>query len=171
MNLLNPAFLFALAAAALPLLIHLFSRRRVPEFPFSSLRFLRRSDRRSMRRVSLRRLLLLALRTAAIVIVVLAFARPVVRGRLAALIPADMPRLVVVLLDRSYSMGVRESGGTVFDRAREAVFEILEGLDARDEAVVVLFDEAPERIAAAERAGWAAARQALSGARPSWRGR
>jgi len=94
MNLINPGFLFALAAAAVPVLIHLLSRRRVPELPFSSLRFLRRSDRRSMRRVSLRRLLLLALRTVAIALVVLAFARPVVEGRLAALIPAGTPRTV-----------------------------------------------------------------------------
>lgn len=170
MNLLNPVFLFALAAAALPLLIHLLSRRRVPEFPFSSLRFLRRSDRRSMRRITLRRLLLLVMRTAAVVLVVLAFARPVVEGRLASLIPAQTPRLVVVLLDRSYSMGVRESGGTLFDRAREAALEILSGLGPQDEVAVVLFDEAQELILAAERTGWAVTPQALSDARPSWRG-
>ena len=73
MNFLNPAFLFALTASAVPLLIHLLSRRRTREVPFSSLRFLERSDRKSMRRINLRRLILLALRTAAIALIALAF--------------------------------------------------------------------------------------------------
>ena len=106
MNFLNPLFLVALAAMAVPLLIHIFSRRRVPEIPFSTLRFLRRSDRRSMRRINFRRLLLLILRMAAIALVALAFARPVVRGGLAALFPAGGDRRGDAL-----SPGGRSGGG------------------------------------------------------------
>lgn len=170
MNVINPGFLFALAAAALPLLIHLLSRRRVPDMPFGSLRFLRRSDRRSMRRVSIRRLLLLAMRTAAIALIVLAFARPVVEGRLAAVMPSGTPRTVIVLLDASYSMGVLGSGGTAFDRAREAALDIVGALEPADEAVVVLFEEGRRRVYAAERAGREAAARALGDARPGWGG-
>ena len=72
MNFLNPLFLALLAAAAIPLVIHLFSRRKVREVRFSTLRFLALSDRRSMRRINLRRLILLALRMAAIALVALA---------------------------------------------------------------------------------------------------
>ncbi|MDD3642433.1 MAG: BatA and WFA domain-containing protein, partial [Candidatus Krumholzibacteria bacterium] len=170
MNLINPGFLFALAAAAVPLLIHLLSRRRAPDLPFSSLRFLRRSDRRSMRRVSLRRLALLAMRTAAIALVVLAFARPVVEGRLAAAIPAGSPRTVVVLLDASYSMGALETGGPVFDRARAAAVDIVGGLEPSDEAAIILFDEAGRVVYSAERAGREGAERALEGVRPGWGG-
>ena len=35
----SPVSLFALAAVAVPILIHIFSRRRVPEVPFSTIRF------------------------------------------------------------------------------------------------------------------------------------
>ena len=170
MNLINPGFLFALAAAAVPLLIHLLSRRRAPDMPFSSLRFIRRSDRRSMRRVSLRRLMLLAMRTAAIALVVLAFARPVVEGRLAALIPSGTPRTVVLLLDASYSMGVLESGGMAFDRAKAAALDIVGGLDPSDEVVVILFDEGQRRVYSAERAGRESAARALEAVRPGWKG-
>ena len=108
MDFLNPVYLAALAAVAVPLLIHLLSRRRVPVINFSSLRFLRPSDRRSMKRVNLRRLLLLALRMVGIALIVLAFARPTMKGRLATLFPGEETRTACILLDRSYSMGLEQ---------------------------------------------------------------
>ena len=169
MNFLNPAFLFALAAAAIPLLIHLLSRRRAKEVPFSSLRFLSTSDRKSMRRINLRRLILLLLRTAAIALVALAFARPVVTGRAAALFPGDEPKSVVVMIDRSFSMGARGSGGTAFELAVSAALEIAGGLGENDELTVALFDERIEEVLTTERPRRAAAAAALSGEEPSLR--
>jgi hypothetical protein len=169
MNFLNPIYLFALAAVAVPILIHIFSRRRVPQVPFSTIRFLRRSDRRSMVRINLRRLLLLALRVIGIALVALVFARPVVRGGLAALFPRGGSRAVCILLDRSYSMRVEGDEGTVFDRAKARVASVLDDLDKDDEVSIVLFDTARETIYDGE-----AAREvvlsALGGLRPSWGG-
>ncbi len=170
MNFLNPAFLFALAASAVPLLIHLLSRRRTREVPFSSLRFLERSDRKSMRRINLRRLILLALRTAAIALIALAFARPVITGRTASLFPGKEPKSVVVMIDRSYSMGVRGSAGTAFDAAAAAALDIAGSLEEDDELTIALFDEGVEEIFTAERTGRAAAAGALAGAGTSLRG-
>ena len=170
MNFINPAFLFALAASALPLLIHLLSRRRAREVPFSSLRFLERSDRKSMRRINLRRLILLALRTLAIAVIALAFARPVITGRTASLFPGKEPKSVVVMVDRSYSMGVRGNEGTAFDAAAAAALDIAGGLEEDDELTIVLFDEGAEEIFTAERPGRAAAAGALAGEEPSLKG-
>lgn len=170
MNFINPAFLFALAASALPLLIHLLSRRRAREVPFSSLRFLERSDRKSMRRINLRRLILLALRTLAIALIALAFARPVITGRTASLFPGKEPKAVVVMIDRSYSMGARGSGGTSFDAAAAAALDIAGGLEDDDELTIVLFDEGTEEIFTAERPGRAAAAGALAEVEPSMMG-
>ena len=39
MSFLNPLFLFGLLAAAIPVIIHLFTRRRPREVPFPSLEF------------------------------------------------------------------------------------------------------------------------------------
>ncbi len=170
MNFLNPAFLFALTASAVPLLIHLLSRRRAREVPFSSLRFLVRSDRKSMRRINLRRLILLALRTAAIALVALAFARPVITGRTASLFPGMEPKSVVVMIDRSYSMGLRGGEGNAFDVATAAALDIAEGLEEDDELTLVLFDEGVEEIFSAERPGRAAAAGVLAAAEPSLKG-
>ena len=49
MNFLNPLFLFGLGAAAIPILIHLFTRRRPREVKFPSLEFLTEvQDRKSV---------------------------------------------------------------------------------------------------------------------------
>ena len=170
MNFLNPAFLFALTASAVPLLIHLLSRRRAREVPFSSLRFLERSDRKSMRRINLRRLLLLALRTAAIALIALAFARPVITGRTASLFPGNEPKSVVVMIDRSYSMGVRGGVGTAFDAATTAALDIAGSLEDDDELTMVLFDEGSEVIFTAERTGSAAAAGVLADVKTGLRG-
>lgn len=146
MNFLNPLYLFALAAVAVPILIHIFSRRRVPEIPFSTIRFLNPSDRRSMVRINLRRLLLLILRILGIALLALAFARPVVRGKLAALFPAGSSRAACILLDRSYSMGVEGDGGPVFDRAKARLVDVLDHLSEEDAVSVILFDSAPEAV-------------------------
>ncbi|MBU8922394.1 MAG: BatA domain-containing protein [Bacteroidales bacterium] len=156
MNFLNPIFLILVSGAAVPLIIHLFSRKRIPEVQFSTLMFLRQSDRRSMRRVNLRRLLLLLLRMAAIALAAMAFARPVITGRLAALFPGEEPGAVCILLDRSYSMGMAGAGGTVFDRAKERVMEIAEMLGEEDEVTLILFDESAVKVFTGERFGAAA---------------
>lgn len=146
MSFLNPLFLAALAAVAIPLVVHMLSRRRVPVFYFSSLRFLRASDRRSMKRVSLRRILLMLLRMSAVVLLALAFARPVVKGDIASLFPGGGSRAGCILLDRSYSMGVEADEGTLFDAAKGRVREIQERFAPEDEVTLILFDSGQERI-------------------------
>jgi hypothetical protein len=169
MNFLNPLYLFALAAVAVPILIHIFSRRRVPEVPFSTIRFLSRSDRRSMMRINVRRLLLLFLRILAVALVALAFARPVVRGSLAALFPAGGSRAACILLDRSFSMGVEGDGGVAFDRGVARLAAILDNLERGDAVSVVLFDAAGEIVYDGE-IDKEAVLEALRGERPSWSG-
>jgi hypothetical protein len=169
MNFLNPAYLFALAAVAIPILIHIFTRRRVPEVPWSSIRFLRPADRRSMVRINLRRLLLLALRVGGVALIALAFARPVVRGALAVLFPAGGSRAVCVLLDRSYSMGLEGEGGTAFERAKVRLQSVLGSLSDRDRVTVVLFDTGTEVVYEGDADAGAIA-AALEEEAPSWRG-
>ena len=169
MNFLNPLYLFALAAVAVPILIHIFSRRRVPEVPFSTIRFLSRSDRRSMMRINVRRLLLLLMRILAVALVALAFARPVVRGSLAALFPAGGSRAACILLDRSFSMGVEGDSGVAFDRGLARLAAILDNLERGDAVSVVLFDTASEIVYDGE-IEKEAVLEALRDARPSWGG-
>src|SRR6056297_3030461 len=138
---LNPALLFGLLAAGIPILLHFLSRRQVVEVPFAPLRFLQPTQERQMRRMNLRRLLLLLLRILIVVCVVLAAARPTLTGALAGLAGGGEGTSVVVLLDNSASMQAEVSEGTIFDRARDEAIEIARTAEGDDEVAVLLYSD------------------------------
>ncbi len=142
MGFLNAAFLIGLAAAAVPVIIHLLNRRRVKRVRFSSLEFLEEVNRQRMRRINLRRILILILRTLAILALVLAFARPTLRSGF--LFAGSVPKNVVVCLDASYSMGLEEETGSVFDTARRLAKEIVDEAGAGDAVNLVVFAKRAE---------------------------
>jgi hypothetical protein len=140
MAFLTPFFLLGLAAIAIPVLIHLIQRekKRVIEFP--SLMFVRRIPYQSVRRRRIRHWALLLLRAAAIALIVAAFARPFFRQGAAAAAVGGGAREIVILLDRSASMGY----GDHWARAQEAARTVIRGLGADDRATLVLFDKNAE---------------------------
>ncbi|MEO1630684.1 MAG: BatA domain-containing protein, partial [Bacteroidota bacterium] len=109
MTFLNPLVLLGLAAAAIPLLIHLFNFRKPRQVDFSTLAFLKELQRSTMRRVRVKQWLLLALRTLAILCLVLAFARPAVEGAWAGLFGGRVPTSMAVVIDNSLSMTQRDA--------------------------------------------------------------
>src|SRR5947207_11658553 len=134
MNFLAPAFLAGLAAISIPVIIHLINRERKTVVEFPSLMFLQRIPYKSVRRQKLRHILLLVLRCAAVALLVAAFARPFFARR-QALAATTGAREVVVLLDRSASMGY----GGRWARAQDAARKAATGLGATDRATLVLF--------------------------------
>jgi hypothetical protein len=135
LSFLNVAFLAGIAAAALPILIHLFSRRRAPRLEWGSTRFLRELNRQRIRRVKLRQLLLLALRALAVVLFALAMGRPAITGGWG--VGGKAPSTAVLLLDTSYSMSAVRGEASTFDLARRRAGEILDLLGEGDEAYLV----------------------------------
>jgi hypothetical protein len=137
LSLLAPLFLAGLVGLAIPVLIHLTHRERKDVVPFPSLMFLERIPYPSTRRSRIRDLLLFALRCLAVVLIVAAFTRPLIDRKSAntggSLIGA---REVVVLLDRSYSMGY----GDRWTRAQDAARKAVDNIGATDKATIVLFD-------------------------------
>src|SRR3954463_5949675 len=105
MNFLSPLFLAGLGALAIPVIIHLINREKRVVVQFPSLMFLHKIPYRSIRRQKLRHLLLLALPCLALLLFVAAFARPWFERSRHSGAASSSAREVVVLLDRSYSMG------------------------------------------------------------------
>ena len=136
MNLLTPAFLIGLAALAVPLLIHLIRREKQDAVEFPSLMFLSRIPQPTVKRRVIRNWWLFALRCLALILLVSAFARPFMTQPPEAVMSAAAAREVVILLDRSYSMGYGER----WERARAAARETIDALGAADRASVVFFD-------------------------------
>src|ERR1700691_4700260 len=117
MGFLNPWFLGALAAIGLPVYIHLLRRHIVPPQPFSSLMFFERGTQSSTRHQRLRYLLLFALRTALLLLLVLAFANPFIRRASAGV----NDRLLLLVVDDSFSM---KAGSRLAD-AKQAALQVL----------------------------------------------
>ena len=140
---LYPAFLFGLAAASLPILIHLLNRRRLQRIRFPAVRFILLSQRRISRSYRLRHWLLLTLRTLAVVFLVLLLANPVFQTGV-GLFAGGGPVAAVVLLDNSLSM--KWSGdGNGFKHAKEAARLLISALNDGDRAALL-----PTNISAKE---------------------
>jgi hypothetical protein len=137
MSFLNPLFLIGVLAVAGPILVHLFRRQDARKLPFSSLIFIRHSPNRSWRRLRLRHLLLFALRSAAIILLVLSFARPYLARDSQVSSAAAGRKSVVVLVDTSFSM----RSGDRMERARGEASRVFGQMAEKDAAFLVGFSD------------------------------
>jgi len=124
LSFLNSVALPLLIAAAIPLLIHFFNRRRVKTIPFSSLRFLKMLEHQRIRHVRIYQILLILVRTLFILFLVLAFARPAVRNIFHDSSSSGHTTAVIVL-DNSYSMQAAPDGETFFNKAIKALQAVI----------------------------------------------
>ncbi|MEP6762733.1 MAG: VWA domain-containing protein [Gemmatimonadaceae bacterium] len=136
LGLLVPAFLAAMAALAVPIILHLRQRDKDKPQRFPSLMFLEQLPIRTAERRRLTDLPLLLLRALALALIVFAFTRPVL-SRASVTAKTQEARAVVLLIDRSMSMAHSD----VFKTAKDSAKKIVESLGLSDRVAVVLFDE------------------------------
>jgi len=141
----NLAMLGWLAAAAAPLLIHLWSRHRFREAPWAAMQFLLAAMRKNARRMQLQQWLLLAVRTLLIVLVVLAVAEPYGEELMAG--SASGPAHKVLVLDGSFSMAYRETDGSNFERAKNMAAGLVRDSRPGDTFTVILMSKPARTIA------------------------
>lgn len=148
MTFLNVLMLFGLVAVAVPVILHLFHRQRVSTVDFSSVIFIRDHHLQRSRALRLRELLLLLLRTLIVLLLVLAFARPVIEGLAGALLGSSVEQRSVfaIVLDNSYSMGAGRYGDTPFAAARTEAGRILDAMQQGDEGLIILTAAPPEAV-------------------------
>jgi hypothetical protein len=151
MGFLAPWFLGGLAALGVPVFVHLLRRHITTPQLVSSLMFFERGTQSSTRHRRLRYLLLFALRSALLLLVVLAFANPFVRR-----VTADANgRLLLIVVDRSFSM----RAGKRFADAKQQALALLAAKPSSQRAQIMalggqlevltqpITDEAPLRSA------------------------
>jgi hypothetical protein len=126
-----PLAIAGVAAAAAPIVIHLFNKTRYREIDWGAMEFLLEAAQRSRSLLQFRDLWLLLLRTAAVVLFGLAIARPFLRFGAGATAGRG-PIHAIVVVDNSMSMGRERLGGRTLlddakDRARDAVAKLPSG--------------------------------------------
>ena len=137
MTFLNSAILFGLAAVTLPLLIHFFTRSKLRTIRFSSLTFLKELRQQKIRTVKLRQILLLIIRTLIVLCLILAFARPTLKGSISAGHRSNIKTSAVLILDNSYSMARVNGGRWLFDYAKKKATDIIAVMKDGDEVFLL----------------------------------
>lgn len=128
MTFLSPFLLWFLAAASVPVIIHLLNKRRHKTVQWAAMQFLLKATRESRGKKKLRHILILTCRALGIAALAFAAARPVVSGLLGW--GAGTIDTVVLILDRSASMELRSGDGQaakrelVLQKVRDAMADI-----------------------------------------------
>lgn len=135
---LNPAFLWALGAAAIPLVLHLLQRRQSVVVHFSTLRFLKLAQKKSSKRMKMENFLLWLLRTLLLLVLALAFALPVLRSSMGSSLLGRSYRDVAIVWDVSGSMSYVSGPKNVWEESRQVVQGILKDLKQGDRVSIHL---------------------------------
>lgn len=138
MVFLNPAVLFGLLAASIPVVIHLLNLRKLKKVEFSTLAFLKELQKTKIRRIKLKQWILLALRILIILLLVAAFARPTIKSISVGGTASAAKTSAVIVLDDTYSMAVVAEQGSYFNKAKQTVKNLLGEFQEGDEVSVVL---------------------------------
>ncbi len=122
------------AAAAIPVVLHFLNRRRQRPIPWAAMRLLMQVIEQEANRMRIEQLLLLALRVSILLVLALALARPFFSSpsQNGATTSQRPPKLWIVAIDTSYSMGYRTGGQSRFEAAKARATELLGGAESGD---------------------------------------
>ena len=123
MTFLNPFYLIGLILALLPVIIHLWFRKKLKKVPFSTLSFLKKSEAKRFGWLKIREIIILALRCMLIAFIFMSLARPQVKS--AFFRPGHLAS-VVLIVDNSYSMAY----GSNFQFVQESIKTLLVKFEA-----------------------------------------
>jgi len=158
MSFVQAGMLGALAALAVPILVHLMFRRRARPMDLGTLQFLKVVLRDNARKRRLKRYALLALRLAGVALIAMLFARPYLVANEAV----DGRRLAVVLMDRSASMGLT-GGKRPIDRAADEVRAVAARAGSGTHLEIAVFDRSVSPVASPAEAAKAMATPSFGG--------
>ena len=136
-------------AAALPILIHLWSRRRYRQETWAAMTFLLAALRKNSRRIQLEQWILLAVRTGILALFALALADPQLSTLGSWIGGAGGGQThVVLVIDGSYSMDYRREDKPRFAAAKELAKQLVQSGQQGDGYTLVLMGEPPRAVIA-----------------------
>ncbi|WP_233578507.1 vWA domain-containing protein [Tautonia sociabilis] len=163
----NPLLLWGLAAASLPILLHLLNRRRYREESWAAMRFLLAAIRKNQKRIRLEHWLLLTVRTLLVACAALAMAQPYLESTGAVPLLAGRRTHRVLVLDGTMSMSYAAAGRSRFSRAVEYADAYVQGARNGDAISVVLLGAPPRVVIGAPSPNHAEVREELEQLSPS----
>ncbi|MDB6111707.1 MAG: rane protein, partial [Pedosphaera sp.] len=143
MSFLNATLLWGLLPlVALPLIIHLFNRSFPRLFAFSSIKNIRDTIARRSKLFKWRHWILMVLRTAFLLLLLLAFLKPAI-PKFGSAVADTGNRHVLLILDHSLSMEYRGEGVSCRQRAMAEAEKVIKTLGPDDFLNIVLVEQSP----------------------------
>ena len=140
----NPALAIGVLALAVPLVIHLLTRRTPRSIIFPSLRFLKAARAHQSRIYNLRHILLLLVRTVVLGLILLAFLRPAIMQGSGRKQDLQAGRTTVILIDVSASMEYRYAGVSPLTQAKAAATTLLDHYGKADRFNLIRVGATPD---------------------------
>jgi hypothetical protein len=141
----SAGMLWFLAGAAAPILIHLWNRRKYKEVTWAAMEYLLAAIRKNARRVRIEQLILLAVRTLALLLLALAVAEPFLeRTGVSSVASRRTHKLLIV--DGSFSMGYKPTDKSRFERAKELAAQIVEESNQGDGFTLLMLADPPRVV-------------------------
>ena len=136
MIFLKPQILWALFAVAIPILIHLFNFKRYRKVYFSNVQMLKDVKLQSKRQSQLRQLLVLLARILTIILLVVAFSRPIIPAQIDSNVIQDKA-FVSLFIDNSFSMQSDGESTSLLEEAKQKARIIIESYQATDKFLLL----------------------------------
>jgi len=159
LTFLNSGILFLLSAIILPILIYLFARKKPKKIIFSTIKFIKESQKKQNKKINLKNLLLLLIRIMIILLVILAISRPAIKSPFMKAGKKHPKMAAAILLDNSYSMDYLSDTSNNLEKAKDIAAKISNLLTKDDISMIYTLDgnwneinsfirvgEIPERI-------------------------
>ena len=131
--------------ALIPLLLHLFARKKPPAYRFSSVEFIQKIIRQTNRVKKPQDLFLLIIRTLIFSLLIFLFLQPLFFFKRRLSNPFESKNVVFVV-DATASMGYTEGAQTRFSAACAEASEILSGLTSKDKANIIWLRAKPTAV-------------------------
>jgi len=132
MKLLEPYFLYAFLALAIPILIHLFSLQKHKTVYFSNVSFLRQLQQKKSHITKLQKLLLLLVRLLLLSAIILAFCEPYFSKKETL---TKSKQIIGIYIDNSFSMSANNDKGALIEQAKNNARVVLNAHKGKDEFV------------------------------------
>lgn len=139
MMFVYPAFLWALAAVSIPIIIHLFNFRRYKKVYFTNVKFLKEIQHQSKSKSRLREILVLLARCLAICCIVIAFSQPIIKDKNTVILNSGA-KAISIYLDNSYSMENVNKQGPLLEVAKTKAKEIVKAFSNGDKFQIITND-------------------------------
>lgn len=147
MTFLQPLLLWGLPLCLIPIIIHLMNRIRYRSVHWAAIMFLIKANRSSTSMARLRQFLILMFRVLAVLVLIFALARPLAGGWLGWTFSGP-PETVIIILDRSASMGSEYSNRiSRLKQARKILVDAAKGFTGTRFVLIENVNRRPSDIA------------------------